>query len=539
MHCARFMAYIESVIVQQVHFQRKAELMTTISAVQPRAAVAGRATIMRLALGILLSALSGVMLLLSFPPYGLWPLMWISFVPYLVAQYRLMPFKWSSLAVALANLLWLGPFLAGLFGTEVGFFFTYLGVWIAILNLLTGNDRKFQEITRYRWLVPFGMATFVGFEMVRATFIPMVATSAFVGYTQAKQPWLIQPVSIFSVYGLDLLILLVNYSIALGVMAWHDRRWPLAEVHPVDARMARNWLLIAGITLAAWIGLSVVLLNRVADAPKVRVAALRPDFPLPAFQDKVNTSQVRFDTFAALARQASAQGAKILYAPEMMFNFDPQKEFTDSFRALAKETGAYMFITYTVSQEGEPWRNEAVLLTPTGEFQAVYGKNHAFGEPPSAMRGVYPVYNTPLGQLATLICHDANYTDVARKLTTNGAQLIAAPIREFGGFGHQYWTNVLFRAVENRTAMVVSGVATISAIINPDGSIVALDDDSSGSRVTLVGDVSLGSGPTAYTSLGDILGWVAMAAFAFFIVFQVITERRAKKAAATVSAPTR
>jgi hypothetical protein len=57
--------------------------------------------------------------------------MWVGFVPYLFAQYRLMPFKWSSLAVALANLLWLGPFLAGLFGTEVGFFFTYLGVWIA------------------------------------------------------------------------------------------------------------------------------------------------------------------------------------------------------------------------------------------------------------------------------------------------------------------------------------------------------------------------------------------------------------------------
>ncbi len=539
MRSARFMDYIGSVIVLQVCFQRKAEQMTTISALQPMASVQGRATIMRLALGILLSALSGAMLLLSFPPYGIWPLMWVSFVPYVVAQYRMMPFKWSSLAVALANLLWLGPFLAGLFGTEVGFFFTYLGVWIAILNLLIGKDRNFQEITQYRWLVPFGMATFVGFEMVRATFIPMVATSAFVGYTQATQPWLIQPVSIFSVYGLDLLILLVNYSIALGIMAWHDRHWPLAEVRPVEGRMARNWLLVAGVTLAAWIGLSVVLLNRVAEAPKVRVAALRPGFPLPAFQDKVNTSQVRLDTFAEMAREASAQGAKILYTPEMMFNFDPQKEFTERFRALAKETGTYIFIAYTVAQEGEPWRNEAVLLTPAGEFLAVYGKNHAFGEPPSAMRGVYPVYGTPLGRLATLICHDANYTDVARRLTTNGAQLIAAPIREFGGFGHQYWTNVLFRAVEKRTAMVVSGVATISAIINPDGSIVALDDDSSGSRVTVVGDATLGSGPTPYSSLGDILGWVSMAAFAFFIVFQVVTERRAKRAAATAKAPTR
>src|SRR3989304_5117316 len=101
---------------------------------------AGQSDRVRFALGIILSALSGIMLLLSFPPYGIWLFMWVGFVPFLFAQYRLMPFKWSSLAVALANLLWLGPFLAALFGTEVGFFFTYLGVWIAIMNLLTSKD---------------------------------------------------------------------------------------------------------------------------------------------------------------------------------------------------------------------------------------------------------------------------------------------------------------------------------------------------------------------------------------------------------------
>lgn len=505
--------------------------MTTISLAQKKESVFAQSTAARFALGIALSALSGVMLLLSFPPYGLWFLAWMGFVPYLFAQYRLMPFKWSSLAVALANLIWLGPFLARLFGTEVGFFFTYLGIWIAIMNLLISKERNFHQITRYRWLVLSGVAAFVGFEMVRATFIPLVATSAFVGYTQAKQTWLIQPVSIFSVYGLDLLIMLVNYSIALAVIAWFDRRWKSVDFSPVDPRMARNWLGITSVVLVAWIGLSLVMFNRAADQPTVRVAALRPNFPLPAFQDEVNTSQIRFDMFAEQAREAAAQGAQIIYTPEMMFNFDPQKEFTNEFRAVAKETGMYIFITYTIVQEGEPWRNEAVLLTPQGEFLDVYGKNHAFGEPPSAMRGVFPVYDTPLGNLATLICHDANYTDVARKLTANGAQIIAAPVREFGGFGDQYWTNVLFRAVENQTAMVVSGVSTISAIINADGSIAALDTKENGSRLTLVADVTLGSGPTPYTSLGDILGWIAMAGFIFFMVFQSVTEKRARKAA--------
>jgi apolipoprotein N-acyltransferase len=267
--------------------------------------------------------------------------------------------------------------------------------------------------------------------------------------------------------------------------------------------------------------------------PKVRVASVRPNFPLPAHQDEVNTSQVRFDTFAEQAREAAARGAQVIYSPEMMFNFDPQVEYTDQFRALAKETGAYLFITYSVGIDGQPWRNESVMLSPEGEFSQVYGKNHTWmiGEPDTPSAGVFPVYDTPLGRLAGLICHDANYTDVARKLTANGAQVIAAPYREFGGFGEQAWTNALFRAVENRTAVVISGVATVSGIFNPDGSIVALDTNIDGSRVTLLGDVTLGGDHAPYTSLGDILGWAALAGYVFFMFYPSAVEKRMKKAA--------
>ena len=138
-------------------------------------------------------------------------------------------------------------------------------------------------------------------------------------------------------------------ALHLGVIAWFDRHWQSADVAPVDVRVARKWLMIAGGVLVAWIILSVVMLNSWADQPTVRVAALRPNFPLPAFHDEVNTSQIRFDVFAEQAREAASQGAQVLYTPEMMFNFDPQVEFTEQFRAVAKETGAYIFITYMVA----------------------------------------------------------------------------------------------------------------------------------------------------------------------------------------------
>ncbi len=262
--------------------------MATIMDVQAKDKLAVPAASTRFALGVFLSALSGVMLLLSFPPYGAWPLAWFAFALALVAQHRLLPPKWASLGPALMSLFWLGPYLGRLFGTEYGPVFTYMGVLIAVLNYFVATERKFHEFTGYRWFVLYGVINWVGFEMIRATFIPVIATSAFIGYTQAPQPWLIQPVSIFSVYGLNLVMILFNCALALAVIAWIDRRWQLGDVVPVDGNASRRWLGAAGIVLAVWVATSLILLNTTpANFPQVRVASLRPNFPLPAHQDEV------------------------------------------------------------------------------------------------------------------------------------------------------------------------------------------------------------------------------------------------------------
>jgi apolipoprotein N-acyltransferase len=507
--------------------------MNSISQVQSNPRIFAQEGALRFVLGLTLSALSGVMLLLAFPPYGIWWLAWIAFVPGIFAQYRLFPRKYASLASGIYLLVWLGPYMARLFGTEFGPFFTYLGVLIAILSYFMNTERAFIERTRYRWIVLQGIVGWVGFEMIRATFIPLVATSAFIGYTQATQAWLIQPVSVFSVYGLNIVIMLVNYALAQGVLAWYDRRQGTSDM-VVDGRLARNWLAVTGVVLVAWIGFSLVILNSAPeDSPTIRVAALRANFPLPAHQDDVNTDQVRFNAFAQQAREASAQDAQVLFTSEMMFNFDPQVEFTDQFRAIAAETNTYIFINYSVLKEGEPGRNQGVLLSPDGKFSAVYNKTHIPpGEAYDVEGGVYPVFGTSMGNIAAMICHDGNYTDVARNLTANGAQLISAGFKEFPGFGEQLWQNLTFRAVENQTAVVVTGATSVASIVDPYGRIVALDVDKDGTKVVLVGDVSLGSGKgTPYTSLGDILGWATLAGLVGFMVYQIVEERKTKQAA--------
>jgi apolipoprotein N-acyltransferase len=47
-----------------------------------------------------------------------------------------------------------------------------------------------------------------------------------------------------------------------------------------------------------------------------------------------------------------------------------------------------------------------------------------------------------------------------------------------------------------------------------------------GKHEVLVDDVTLGSGNAPYTTFGDILGWVSLAALVGFMVYQFFVERR-------------
>ncbi len=236
----------------------------------------------RIGVGIALSFLSGMLLLFAYPPYGLWPLMWIAFVPMAIAQYRIFPRKWSSLAVAITDLVWLGPFLWRIFGTEAPWFLTYLGLLIAILNFFLRKEREFHERTRYRWFALQGIVDTVGFEMIRS-FIPFLGTMGFLANSQASQPWLIQPIALFSIYGLGLMIMLVNFALTQAAFVLFDRYWRWEDSVPMPRSTNKSWLVGAGLGVVVWVGISLVLL---AGAPgnveTVRVAALQSNYQIPA-----------------------------------------------------------------------------------------------------------------------------------------------------------------------------------------------------------------------------------------------------------------
>jgi len=456
---------------------------------------------LRAGIGILLAICSAILLTLSFPPHNLWPLIWIAFLPMLVAQFRLMPPKLSSLASAIAIGGWLGGYLTPIFAGS-GVYMTWLPLLIAGISYLADSGvRAFHERTSYRWFVAYGALNWVGFEMIRG-FIPIMGTWAFVANTLYSQPWLIQPVSVFSIFGLGLLIMSVNYGLGLGALYLFDRRWTLdPDIPPLPQSSVRNWILGVLAALVAWAGLSLALF-RAPTTATVRAAALHYDAGVP-------WSGV--DEFSELTRQAAQQGAQIVVWPEVAIEGDPQVTNTAAFRQLAAETNAFLVLGYFVQVNEQAWRNEATVLTPDGRFLGIYGKDHpvVFAGETSATGGTYPVYETPLGKIGTIICYDLDFTDTARKITRNGAQLILVPSHDWPAIATMHYTHLVFRAVENRVAMVkADNSGNDSVIVDPYGRLLASAITPGGDRngQVVLADVPPGTGDSPVVRLGDDRG---------------------------------
>jgi len=483
-----------------------------------------RRSVLRFVGGSALAAASALLLTLAFPPYGLWPLILVGFVPMLIAQFRVLPAKVSSLASAIAIGGWLGGYLTPIFSGS-GLYMAWLPLVIAAVTYLADSGvRSFHERTGYRWFVPYGALNWVGFEMIRG-FIPIMGTWAFVANTLYGQPWLIQPVSVFSIFGLGLLIMAVNYGVGLWALYLFDRRWQLDAGSPrISSSRARKWALGALLSLVAWSGLSLALL-RAPTGASVRAAALHYDAGVP-------WSGV--ERFAALTREAAQQGAQVVVWPEAAIEGDPQVQNTEAFKELAAQADAYLALGYVVKVDEKLWRNEVTLLSPEGEFLGVYGKDHpvVFAGETSITRGTYPVYETPLGRIGTIICYDLDFTDTARKVARRGAQLVLVPSHDWPAIAAKHYTHLVFRAVENRVSMVkADNSGNDSVIVDPYGRILAAAITPGGDKAgqVVLADVPLGTGDSLAARLGDWAGWLALAGMAFFIVNDTVTKAQAKR----------
>ena len=479
----------------------------------------------RVFMGIVLAASGAFMFTLAFPPYDVWQLAFFWVVPVMVAVHRIMPTRLSGVAMGIG----VGGFFWGYFaGMFSGYWFMqWLPVFIGITAALTSwRERRFHARTGYRWMVLHGAFMWVGVEMIRG-FIPVIGTWGFAAYTLYEQPWLIQPVSVFGIYGMSLIIMLFNFACAKFIIAEIDKRWIFeCDDYLICRKQALRWFGAVCVLLILWTVMSAAMYR--SPEPELTTAAVQP-----AAYISPETDAEGIERGLAMIKQqtieAAEQGARFIVWPEAFLPFDPQEKETSFFQQLSAETGAYLTLGYGVQTE-KGLRNEATVLSPEGEFLGVFGKDHpvVFAGETSITRGTYPVHDTSIGGVGTIICYDLDFTDTARKVARNGAQIIGVPSWDWPSVAHKHYSHVVFRAVENRAAMVKADTAYDSAVIDPYGNIVQKHVSSEPEAVVVVGSVALFEGETVNMMLGDWVGWISLVGMMFFTGFALYTAKSLK-----------
>jgi apolipoprotein N-acyltransferase len=480
------------------------------------------------ALGLLWSLLTVALVALAFPPIGWWPLILVAFVPMVVAQHRLVPARWSGVAVGIG--------IGGMFafhlspGLADGDVAPVVHLWplfvAALVAALAWRARAFHERTHYRWFLVSAPVAWVALDFLRASGTEVLAaTFGYPGYALYAHPLLLQPISVLGIHALELLILLVNWAVAGLVIAALDRRTGAAPSSVLVMRRAATAAAVVGVLVATWVGASALLID--GDPPTVTVAAVQT-----GVERGWDDWEERFRRDVEQTREAAALGAELVVWNEVGLHLDATTERTDELRALADETGVYLAVGFGFTDDRGRRHNEVLLMAPDGEILGVYGKDHpgTFAGDYSDTGGTYPVYDTELGPIATIICYDLDFTDTARRMAANGARLVATPSADVPAIAEHHYTHLVFRAIENRVSMVKADNEFDSAIIDPYGRILAKAVSSDGGlRATLVAEAPLGAGDSPWVRFGDWFGWLMVVVMVGFVALSWVSRRRSRQ----------
>jgi predicted amidohydrolase len=217
-----------------------------------------------------------------------------------------------------------------------------------------------------------------------------------------------------------------------------------------------------------------------APAPrKVRLAAVH-------HRPRGKNAEANLKSFEPLIEEAARQKADLVVLGETLTYPSTGLKYGDLaepmpgpstafFGALAKKHGLYI-VAGLIERDGALIYNVAVLLAPDGAMAGKYRKTCLPRDEIDA--GVtpgsdYPVFDTTFGKLGMMVCYDGFFPEVARRLTMNGAEVIAWPV---------WGCNPLLaraRACENHVYVVSSTYEDVSrnwmltAIFGHDGQALA------------------------------------------------------------------
>jgi apolipoprotein N-acyltransferase len=492
---------------------------------------------------------TGAVLVLAFPPYDLW------FVAVIVpAAFALLvrdqPVRRSALLGLLVGLGFFVPFLPWT-GTEVGpvpwlllallqaLFFLPLGVVLMLVQRLSG------------WPV-WTAAAWVAEEALRGRVPYGGFTWGKLAFSQVEGPLL----GLAAIGGAPL----VTFAAALagGLLAW--------AVLPGRA-IGQRLVVLGAMALVVVVG-TVVPAAVTSDTTNT-VAVVQGNVPELNFdyndQRRVITRNNAGVTnrLAEQVQAGSVEQPDLVVWPENSSDINPYADARTSadISAAVDAVDAPTLVGALVPTADEVnVQNTSIVWLPDDGPDAAYVKRHPmpFGEyipfrrlarlitaevdqQPRDFVAGQEVGVLPMGatQVGVIICFEVAFDNLVRDVVRGGGEIVAVQTNNatfgFAPMTEQQLAMSRFRAVEHGRTVLVSALAGVSAIVEPDGAVV--DRAELDTQDVLVADVPVATQHTVATSIGEWPEWTLVVATLTAIIAAVAQPRRRSPIAKGASQP--
>ncbi len=501
----------------------------------------------------LLAILSGALLVLGFPEFNLSILSWFALVPILFAI-RDADWKESLWLGFITGIIYFGgimywimiliPF-STIFWVTLGYLVLslylacYVFLWTVSVNFISRHWLKSISIESFEYKLAyiFLVAVFwTGLEVLRGHIVSGLPWASL-GYTQWANIPMIQIASIFGVYGVSFVIVLLNASIVVFI---NDiKNWRSS---------VKSMIIPTGILIVCLV-YGLIVSSRPIESEKIKVALIPGNIKqkdkMASWGDK---SGWIFEKYIDITYRAVDEKPDLIVWPEtavpqLMF---PASEEYDKIKFLLSRWNTYLLmgaISYELTHPGYKVYNSAFLLDPKGDIIDKYDKIHLvpISESfpfkqylPEKIRNLvvgisdfdsgnrYTVFRTPYANIGVPICFESVFPEISRKFINNGADAICIITNDswfIGTFAaEQHFSMAPFRAVENRTSVFRCANYGISCIIDLYGRVTQKLDPKENEDGYLVGDVGIHQSGTFYTKHGDYFPWTCLVVLLFFII---------------------
>ena len=497
-----------------------------------------------------------MLLALSFPRYGHPAVAFVALVPLLVAlsgwsgRDNLLPgvstrrgFMLGLLAgfVQFAGTVyWTGATVSTFGGIPpivavlvAGLLALYMAAYVALFGAITAIlIRRFSVIGL--WLAP---AAWVTLEYLRGILVggfPWIP----LGNTMVTMLPIAQLASLAGVYGLSVLVALLNTGFALGAISSGRRR-----------TMAIGSTLLVILAVSIWGGIRLRS-NTLTNGTPIKVGLIQANI---AQVDKWNPARAGMilDRYLQLSRQAVDHGAQFLLWPEsstpFLFDQDPTGNVV---RQMVRDLRTPLLLGSDEVEAGDPdqWYNAAFMLDTAGATAAVYRKMHLvpFGEYVPFQRLLFFV--GPLVEavsafsrgtrvtmlpveghmVSTAICYEVTYPSQAREAVRNGSEMLTT-ITNDAWYGEssapfQHFDMAVMRAIEQGRYLVRSANTGISGIVDPYGRVLIRTNLFE--TVAVVGEARFVQARTVYATIGDLAAYVSAAVVALALALAFVEGRK-------------